>query len=49
MKTYEVEIGGLTHTMQLTDEDAKAYGDKAVEVKEGGAQNKARTSANKGK
>ncbi len=49
MKVYEVEIGGVKHTVQLSDEDAKAYGDAAVEVKEGGASNKSRTPANKGK
>lgn len=32
MKVYEVELGGIKHTMQLSDEDAARYGN-AVEVK----------------
>lgn len=31
MKEYVVEIGGVEHTLQLSDEDAKARGLKAVE------------------
>ncbi len=49
MKTYTVLINGLPHTMQLSDEDAKRYGDDAVEVKDGAAQNKGRSATNKGK
>ena len=31
MKVYEVEISGVKHTLQLSDEDAKKYPDaKAV-------------------
>lgn len=30
MKEYEVQIGGLTHTMQLSPEDAERYGVLAV-------------------
>jgi hypothetical protein len=29
---YEVEINGVTHTLQLSDTDAKAYGDAAKKV-----------------
>jgi hypothetical protein len=32
LKQYEVEINGLPHTLQLSDEDAKQYKD-AKEVK----------------
>lgn len=31
MKIYEVKIGGIVHTVQLTDEDAKAQGLTAPE------------------
>lgn len=48
MKTYVVTIGGIVHTMQLDDDDAKRLGDKAVEVKESSAPaNKARGAKNK--
>lgn len=47
MKTYTVVIGGVEHTMQLDDDDAKKYGDAATEAKSGGAQNKARSTKNK--
>lgn len=49
MKEYTVTIGGIEHTMQLTAEDAKRYGDNAVEKKAAEAPaNKARTrTANK--
>ena len=34
MKEYEAEIGGITHTFQLSDEDAKARGlDPAKDAK----------------
>lgn len=26
MRVYEVKIGGIPHTMQLSDEDAERYG-----------------------
>lgn len=33
-KAYTVTIGGLPHTLLLSDEDAARYGKAAVEVKE---------------
>lgn len=48
MKTYEVEINGVKHVLQLDAEDAKRYGKAAVEVKEADApSNKSRTADNK--
>lgn len=49
MKEYEVEIGGLAHTVQLSDEDAKARGlSSRTQAKEADAPaNKARTAATK--
>lgn len=32
LKEYEVEVGGLKHTLQLSDEDAKRF-DGAKEIK----------------
>lgn len=47
MKTYEVEINGIKHVMQLDAEDAKRYPD-ATEVKSADApSNKSRTASNK--
>lgn len=46
-KEYVVDIGGLEHTMLLDPEDARRYGDKAVEVKERKPANKARQPQNK--
>lgn len=43
MKTYEVEVNGIKHTVQLTDEDAKARGLKAAAE----PSNKARSASNK--
>jgi len=46
MKEYIVDIGGLEHTMLLSDEDAKRMG--ATEVKQAEKPaNKARTASNK--
>lgn len=48
MKTYEVDINGISHTLQLSDEDAKRYGKAAVEVKAAVPKNKAaQPSSNK--
>lgn len=48
MKTYEVEINGIKHTVQLDAEDAERYGEAAVEVKAVKApQNKAVSAENK--
>lgn len=46
VKEYTVEINGLPHTMQLSDEDAKRLG--VAETKSRAPQNKARTVENKG-
>lgn len=48
-KEYDVEIGGITHTLLLSDEDAKARGLKprAAAPKADTAVNKARSAANK--
>ena len=48
MKEYEVEINGLKHTMLLDADDAKRYGDDAVEVKQADKPaNKSRTADTK--
>lgn len=44
---YEVEIGGVTHTLLLTDDDAKRYGEAAK--KQAAPANKAATPSNKGR
>lgn len=49
-KPYTVTIGGREHTMLLTDEGAKQYGDNAKPVQAKAAEkpkNKARTAPNK--
>lgn len=52
MREYEIEIAGLPHTVQLSDEDAKARGlsaSDAVETKQAEApKNKARAASTKG-
>lgn len=50
MKEYEVEIGGLTHTVLLDDDEAKRLGSaaKPVEAKSAPApKNKARSASDK--
>lgn len=48
MREYEVQIGGLPHTVQLADEDAKRLGVKPVETKQAPApQNKGRGAQKK--
>lgn len=50
MREYAVEIGGVRHTVRLSDEDAAAYGDRAKPVAVKVAQkpkNKARSAAKK--
>jgi len=49
MNEYEIEINGIPHTVLLSDEDAKKYGDGAKPVSEKAkrAANKARKPANK--
>ena len=44
-KEYVVTVGGVDHTMLLSDEDAKRYGDAA---KAASAQNKQGSAKNKG-
>ncbi len=46
MDEYTVTIGGVEHTMLLTDEDAKRYGPAAVKAAAKPA-NKARSASNK--
>ena len=46
-KEYVVDIGGIPHTILLTDEDAERYGDKATPVKAKQPANKSRKPANK--
>lgn len=47
-KAYVLTIGGIEHTMLLTDEDAKRYGKAAKPAKAGTAANKGGSAANKG-
>lgn len=42
MKLYMVKIGGLEHTLQLDEDEAKRYGAEATEVKAASAPNKGR-------
>ena len=50
LKTYEVEIAGIKHTLRLSDKDRDRLGVKdAQEVKAGAAANKAGTAENKSK
>lgn len=48
MREYTIELGGLPHTVLLTDEDAKRRGLSAPAEKQADApKNKARTAADK--
>lgn len=49
MNEYEIEINGIKHTVLLSDEDAKKYGDAAAPVAEKAKApgNKSRKPANK--
>jgi len=48
MREYEVTIGGLPHTVQLSDEDAKRLGAQPVETKQAPSpKNKARAPQTK--
>lgn len=47
LKEYEVEIGGLPHTVLLDDEAAKARGLSAPKPKAATAENKSRKPSNK--
>ena len=42
MHEYAVEVNGISHTVQLSDEDAKAYGLKPVAKSAPAPSNKAR-------
>lgn len=48
MQEYEVEIGGLLHTVLLTDEDAKAQGLQPKTKERPTVANKAAVAKNKG-
>lgn len=48
MKEYTVTIGGIDHTVQLSDEDAKRYGDAAKVKQADKPANKARSAQGKG-
>lgn len=45
LSLYEVMVGRNLTTMKLTEEDAKAYGDRAKKVQPAKAPAKARTSS----
>lgn len=53
MKEYKIEVNGVEHTFQLSDEDAKRLGVKGVDAKGVDAKgapapaNKSRTAKNK--
>lgn len=47
MQEYTVEIGGLEHTVLLSDEDAKARGLTAKTKESAAPQNKARVAEKK--
>lgn len=47
MKVYTVNIGGVPHTLRLSDEDAKARGLTDKDEAKAPAQAKASTPANK--
>lgn len=46
LKEYTVVIGGVEHTLQLSDEDAQRYGDAAT-PKSSTASNKSRSASDK--
>lgn len=47
MDEYEVEIGGIKHTMQLDKEDVERYGDRAKKAAKAPANKGGRAPANK--
>lgn len=47
LNEYEVEIGGLPHTILLSDEDAEARGLSKPKAKASTAENKSRKPSNK--
>ena len=48
MDEYEVEIGGIKHTMQLDKDDVERYGDRAKKAAKAPANKGGRAPANKG-
>ena len=44
---YEVEVGGIKHTMQLDKEDVERYGDRAKKAAKAPANKGGRAPANK--
>lgn len=47
IKEYEVNINGIRHTLQLTEEDAERVGATEVKAAKTAPANKAATPANK--
>ena len=47
MDEYEVEIGGIKHTMQLDKDDVERYGDRAKKAAKAPANKGGRAPANK--
>lgn len=50
MQEYVIEVNGMEHTLQLSDEDAKARGLKSSDqagAKSGSSKNKSRPASNK--
>lgn len=48
MKTYEIQVGGITHTVQLSEDTANSIGARLVEQeKSKPAANKSRKPVNK--
>ena len=47
MKMYEYEVGGIKHTAQMTEEDAKRYQAKPVRQAPAPRTKAAKTPANK--
>lgn len=48
LKLYEYEVGGITHTAQLSAEDAERYGAKEVKGAKAPANKSRQAPANKG-
>lgn len=49
LEEYEIEVGGITHTVQLSPDDVERYGEAAKRVERKAAQpsNKSAQPANK--
>lgn len=48
MQEYVIDVDGIAHTVQLSDEDAKARGLKPQSKEAAAPKNKARTTNKKG-